>query len=326
MSAPTDKLPSEALRDRAVAWQVRLASDAAEEADWLAFEAWLAESPEHLAAYEAVERGWTELDGVGPSVDNVVRLKPRPSRRTLLWGAPIAAGLAAAVVVGVSLWPEQPATQSYATAFGERRVVALADGSRVTLNGDSRIAARLGRHERRVAMMAGAEAAFDVAKDPRRPFIIQAGDREIRVVGTEFNVLRHSGEVRVTVRRGVVEVRPAGQPDAGPPARLTPGQRLTHREGRPGDVVVAADPEVAFAWTQGRLIFQGEPLGDVAKTLNRYVTTPITVASDARDLPVTAVLVLGPEDQMLKSLAAFLPVQPERQADSVRLSRRRETR
>lgn len=325
MTTPSDNLPLDpALRDRAVAWHVRLASDGADGDDWLAFEAWLAEAPEHLRAYEAVETVWSDLDQVTPA-PTVVPFRPRPTRRPVAWLGAIAASLIAAVFIGSTLWSNLPATQSYDTARGERRVVELADGSHITLNGGSHLTATLGRRERRV-VMADAEAVFDVAKDPARPFIIEAGDREIRVVGTEFNVLHHAGDVKVTVRRGVVEVRPSGQPKAAPLARLTKGQGLSHRVGQTGDRVASADPEAAFAWTEGRLVFRGERLADVAATLNRYSAVPIVVSPAAADLPVTAVLNLGPEDDMLRTLATFLPVQSERSGASIRLGLRREAR
>ena len=327
MSAPFDHAPPEDTpRERAVAWCVRLSSDAAVESDWLAFEAWLAESPDNQTAYDAVEAVWNDLEeAVAAPPARVVPLKARPSRRPAVWLSAIAASLLVAIALGILWWTAAPATQTFDTAPGERREIALADSTRITLNGGSHITARLGRSERRV-IMADAEAAFDVAKDPRRPFLIEAGDREIRVVGTEFNVLRHAGEVRVTVRRGVVEVRPTGNPGAPPLARLEKGHALTHKEGLRTDVVLATDPAPAFAWTEGRLVFRGEPLSEVAGTLNRYVPTPITVAPNARNLPVTATLELGHEDQMLKTLSAFLPVQVERHPDSVRLSLRRQTR
>lgn len=322
MSETNDKPIPGPLRDRAAAWHARLSSDTAEDGDWLAFEAWLAESPDHLRAYEAVETVWTALDDAPPSAaTNVATLRPRPSRRAVWMGA-AAASLAVAVGAGLVLQSRTPALQTYETAFGQRRVVQLADGSKVTLNGGSRLAVRLGGKERQV-FMADAEAVFDVAKDPDRPFVIQAGDRQIRVVGTEFDVLRHQGEVRVTVRRGVVEVRPAGKPAATPIARLVKGQALLHHEGKTGDTVHRADPDAAMAWTQGQLVFKGETLARVATTLSRYVRTPIVVAPEAQDLPVTAVLNLGDEDAMIDSLSAFLPVQAERQPDSVRLSLRR---
>lgn len=327
MSVPDDTPPSTELGDQAVAWHVRLASDAADESDWLAFEAWLSQSPAHRRAYAAVEALWADLDEAAPltAASNILPMRRKPARRPAAWIGVIAASLVAAVLVGLNVWPVPPGTQTYQTAFGERRVVALADGSRITLNGASTISASLGRRERRV-VMADAEAVFEVAKDPSRPFFIDAGDREIRVVGTEFNVLHHDGETRVTVRRGVVEVRPAGTPAAPPIARLTQGQSLAHTAGSGRDAVAQADPAAAFAWTEGRLVFRGERLAEVAKTLNRYVKTPIVVAPNAQNLPVTATLALSDEDQLLKTLSAFLPVQMDRQADSVRLSLRRQAR
>lgn len=324
MSATPDTTPiPEAVRERAAFWHVRLASDEANEGDWLAFEAWLAEAPSHQRAYAAIEQVWSDLDAApAAAASNVTALTSRRPRRAFLRMGALAAGFAAAAVVGVAYWAERPETQVIDAPAGRPEVVALADGTRITVNGGSHLTATLGRRERRV-VMADAEAVFDVAKDPARPFYIDAGEREIRVVGTEFNVSHRDGDVAVAVRRGVVEVRPLGASRGKPLARLTKGQALTHRKGVRGDVVRTVDPDAALAWTTGRLVFQGEPLGEVARTLSRYVGHSIVVDADARALPVTAVLNIGPEDAMLGSLSAFLPVRVERQADTVRLSLRR---
>jgi transmembrane sensor len=330
MSGSSDRSPiSEAVRDQAASWHVRLGSDEASEADWLNFETWLAENPSHQRAYAAVEQLWSDLDAVTPvAASNVTALSPKAkaTRRTPPWRGALAASLVAATVVGagfggVSFWAGRPATEAFDTAIGERRVIPLADGTRITLNGGSHLTAALGRHERRV-VLSTAEAVFDVASDAERPFFIEAGDREIRVVGTEFNVLRHDGAVKVTVRRGVVEVRPKGA-RGEPLARLTRGQSLSHREGETADAIGVADPDAALAWTTGRLVFQGEPLSEVASTVARYGGRRITVAPEARRIPVTASLDIGSEDQMVRSLSDFLPVQVERQPDSLRLSLRR---
>ncbi len=319
-----------------MSWHVRLLSDEADERDWLTFEGWLAASPEHLRAYESVELAWAELDDLAPEPAaqaapagaEIVALRPRRRPAIPAWfgaaAASLVAAIALAVTVGPSFAPKDPPPQAYTTARGQPRTLALADGTRVTLNGGSAITVSLGKHERRV-VMADAEAVFDVAHDPNRPFLIHVGDREIHVVGTEFDVLHRAGQVQVTVRRGVVEVRKAGARATAPLARLVRGQALTHREGEPRDQVIQTDPQAAFAWTEGRLIFQGESLAEAVVVLNRYVTTPITVAPDARALPVRAVLNLGPEDEMLQSLSAFLPVKAERRSapNSVRLSLRR---
>ncbi|CAN7196319.1 FecR domain-containing protein [Phenylobacterium sp. LjRoot225] len=339
MTGSSDRSPiPDAVRERAADWHVRLGSDEAGDADWLDFESWLAEDPVHLQAYELVEQLWSDLDALAPLAAspqapspppaNITPLLPKPrARRTPVWMGAVAASLLAMIVIGgtfggVSFWANRPRTETFDTAIGERRVVALADGTHITLNGGSHLTATLGRRERRV-VMASAEAAFDVARDPDRPFFIEAGDREIRVVGTEFNVLHQDGDVKVTVRRGVVEVRPKGAKSAPPLARLTKGQSLTHRKGQAADAVGAADPDAALAWTTGRLVFQGEPLSEVAATLARYGRRPIEVAPDARNMRVTASLNIGSQEEMAHSLSDFLPVQVERRTDRLRLSLRR---
>lgn len=327
MTRTPDTSPvSPAARDRAVEWHVRLMSDAAEAADWLAFEAWLDESPEHAAAYDEVEALWSDLDAA-PSGAEVVTLRPRPRAPgrapRWAWPAALAASLAIAVGVGLNVGLiGGPKPVVYETAKGATREIALADGTHVHLNSGSRISVVLGRRERHVEM-ADAEAAFDVAHDPGRPFIIDAGDRRIRVVGTEFDVLRHGGQVSVSVRRGVVEVRDVtAQAGAPPIARLVRGERLEHREGAAGDRIGATDPDKAFAWTEGRLVYEDARLGDVAADLNRYVAAPIVVAPEARDLRLTAVINLDNEDAMLRRLAGFLPVSAVRDGDVYRIGLR----
>jgi transmembrane sensor len=300
---------------------VRLASDAASEADWLDFESWLAASPAHLRAYEAVEALWSELDAVARPSTPIAFGRAPPRRRMAGWIAALAACVVAAV--GVALATRQPAAPPavYETARGQRRTVELADGSRLTLNGATRVAVRLSRGEREVDLARG-EAAFDVAKDPRRPFVIAVGERQVRVVGTEFNILRDGRTMTLTVRRGAVEVRSAPEPASALIARLGAGERLVHHPGSAPDQVAAADPATAFAWTEGRLIFRNERLEDVAKVLNRYLETPLMVADDVRDVRVTAVLALDDEAVMLGRLAEFLPIKVAREPGVVRVERR----
>lgn len=322
-AAPTEQ----SLREQAIAWHVRLSSDAAVEGDWLAFEAWLGEAPAHLEAYEAVEAFWSELSDLPAPIEaagNVTPLRRRPARAPIAaWATGLAASLVVVAAAGYGLTDIGAPAQTYRTGHGERRDVALADGSHVILNGDSTLTVRLGRRTRRVEM-AQAQAVFDVAKDPSRPFLITAGERQVRVVGTRFNVLNRDGAVQVTVQRGIVEVRPSATPKAPPLARLTAGQTLSHAPGAARDTVGRTDPETALAWVDGRLVFRQQRLADVVEALNRYATTPIVVADDARDLPVTATLVIDRDEVMAQRLCEFLPLSLERRGGVLRLVRRSE--
>uniref|UniRef100_B0SVT6 Anti-FecI sigma factor, FecR n=1 Tax=Caulobacter sp. (strain K31) TaxID=366602 RepID=B0SVT6_CAUSK len=300
---------SEALRDEAVAWLVRVQSDQASADDWTALTVWLEASDDHLAAFEDVERVSAELTAraaeispaLKPATSRIVPLRRRPALP--VWFAAVAAAVVA-MVVGPMAWRDyQGAPTVYQTKPGETREVALADGTRIRLDAASTLTVRLGWRARRVEM-ADAQATFDVAKDPARPFLISVGDQQVRVVGTEFNIRHYDKTVRVTVRRGIVEVR---QPALGstPVARLVAGQSLSHVEGAPRSIQTATDPNPAFAWTQGRMVCDDETLGEMVAYLNRRYPIPIKVSPALAGKRFSGVLELGDEDLVVNRLAGY---------------------
>jgi transmembrane sensor len=222
------------LRMEAANWFARLQAVDAPEADWLAFRDWLERDPAHAEAFAAVEQMWVSLDDMDlPAQTRVIPLRPRPEarpagRRWAMIGA--GATAAAAALAAVMVLPQQGAV-AYVAPETQPRTVQLADGSHLYLNRATQVRVALKSSRRAVELVDG-EADFDVAHDPARPFVIAAGDRQIRVLGTEFNVLRHDGRLTVTVKRGVVAVTG----DADHPAdmvTLTAGQQLDHVEGSP---------------------------------------------------------------------------------------------
>jgi transmembrane sensor len=319
--------------EAAIAWVTRLNSGEAREDDWRAHEAWLAAEPGNAAAYAKVEALWSEIDdhtdalrggleaGDAPPVVIPMAIRRRaPARRSSLGWAAAAAAAGLVVTAGGYAFLTRPTV--YETAPGQTRQIALNDGTRIDLNGGSRLSVRYDHAARRVAMT-GAEAAFDVTKDPSRPFLITAGDQRIRVVGTAFDVAQAGGRVTVTVRRGVVEVGAlAADGKVTAVTRVPAGSELT-RDGRLGvSVLRAVDPDEAFAWREHRLVFHGAPLGQVAQALDRAFATPIQVQGAAADLPFTGVLVLDDEDAVLRRLQAFLPVEVDRTGAAIVLKPR----
>jgi transmembrane sensor len=206
----------------------------------------------------------------------------------------------------------------YETAKGVTRDLTLTDGTRIALNSGSKISVRFDGSARHV-QMSEAEASFDVAHDAARPFLIAAGDQQIRVVGTEFNVLRHGDSVTLTVRRGVVEVRPK---DGGEAIRLTAGYQMTHHDGDVLSQVRRVSADDAFAWRSHQLICRDRTLGEIADDLNRSFATPIRVEGDARALTFSGVLVIDDEAAVVRRLVAFLPISARSVAGQVVLSAR----
>ena len=294
-------------QERAAEWIVRLSADDLSEAEALAFDSWISASPGNAAAYDTVLAVWTEFDANAGQVLQGLRerrRRPRAGLGVYLAGGAVAATLAALAVIAPQLAaPER--IDHYATQAGERRTLDLPDGSRIELNAGTRITVALKARERDVTLAEG-EAAFDVAHDVRRPFVIAAGDRMIRVVGTQFDVRRRVGRLSVTVARGAVEVAPTGGA-GGDAYRLSPGQRLDHTEGAAETRVAAVEASDAFAWRAGRLVYRGETLAQVAADLNAQFKKPIRVPDPKLAAePISGVLILDDESAVVRRLALLV--------------------
>jgi transmembrane sensor len=308
-------------RTAAADWVVRLQADDLAEAEALAFDAWLSASPTHLRAYDAALATWRAYGADASAIREALEARPpRPAlgRFYPAFGAAAAAALAVAVLVP-ALQPA-PKAEAYATARGEHRSVTLADGSKIDLNGATRLSVVLRRHERDVRIEEG-EAVFDVAADKARPFLIDAGDRAIRVVGTQFDVRRRAGRLSVTVTRGVVEVSPSGG-GSGQAFRLHPGQRFDHAEGAGLARISRAAPEEALGWKAGRLVYHDQPLGQVVADLNAQFATPIRVSDPAlAATPISGVLILDDENAVVRRLALLVSAKPVPSDGGVTLER-----
>lgn len=315
--------------EAAIAWLVRLQGEAVTERDWLDFDAWLTASPTHAQAYDAALALDERLDldahlAQGEPVDaslaapltaNLIQL--RPARRAWVWSA--GAAIAAAFVAGAVLLPASGLMgaheTTYVTGVGERRTIALEDGSRIEMNAASRVTVRFERRARRVRMD-DAQAFFDVAKDSSRPFLISAGDTQVRVVGTQFDVRRRDGQVAVNVQRGLVEVRPDA---SAAPFRLRPGQGLSHHEGQSADAKLStvAVEEVA-GWRQGRLIYRDQPLSQIAGDMNRLFPRPVKLGdAEAANMRLSGVLIVDEQDAMVDRLSHLLPVRTTTTEDAI---------
>jgi transmembrane sensor len=122
--------------------------------------------------------------------------------------------------IGIGTWSSgwfkpapAPIVAHYETQRGQQRDVRLADGSTLHLSGATSLDVTLDTRQRVVALNQG-EAYFDVAHEPKRPFVVHAGDSATRVLGTAFDVDVARGEVKLSVYRGRVRFGSASY-DAG---------------------------------------------------------------------------------------------------------------
>jgi transmembrane sensor len=203
---------------------------------------------------------------------------------------------------------------------------ALDDGTVVELNGGAQIDVQFTAAERRVRLVRG-EAHFQVAKNPLRPFLVEAGGVTVRAVGTAFNVLLGSQAVDVLVTEGRVRVDP---PAAAAAARVAPdvsaGQRVVvSLSGGAAPVVsTVSEEEIArrLAWQPRLLDFSATPLAEVAAEFNRRNRTQLVLADPAlRAMPIVASFRSDNLDGFVRMLEISAGVSVERTGDTVVLRR-----
>ncbi len=127
----------------------------------------------------------------------------------------------------------------------------------------------------------------------------------------------------MTVRRGVVSVQAPEGAAQVEPILVRAGDQLDHQAGERAWVLQKVDPEAAFAWKRGDLIYRDQPLAEVVSDLNRYFSTPVTVTGAAADLRFSGVLKIDTEEAVVRRLQGFLPIAADRAGDSFTLRMRK---
>jgi transmembrane sensor len=284
--------------EAAQAWAIRV-QDPAFDA-WDGFTAWLEADPAHLAAYEKALDDDAQMAGLLSIAGQFDSQVPVRSRRRLLVGA---GGAVAATVVAAAGWwtfGAGPAEREIATGPGEQRVIALADGSKVRLNGATRMRFQPDA-PRQVALLEG-EALFEVRHDARNPFVVTAGAARLVDAGTVFNVVHQVQQTRVAVAEGAVIYRPGANE-----VRLQPGDAMT-LTGTAAPVLSRTAPQQIGSWRTGQLFYRDAPLDEVAADLTRSLGEPVE-AVDVGDRRFTGTLaVRGEPRAVLPRIAPLMGV------------------
>lgn len=298
---PSDR---EAIEARAAAWLAER-DDGLNTARADEFARWCAADTRHAAAVARLERAWTALQQLRDFRPEAARhpdrdlLAPTPRRQLIRFPAVAGAALAAALAVAAVWWfrLQSPsaldAPQVYATTVDGYERVNLEDGSQLELNANTEVRVTLAREVRRVQLARG-EAHFTVAKDPQRPFVVQAGGVAVRAVGTAFSVRLGASDVEVLVTEGRVEVGQAAPVVAGASERtsLAParGYDLLANQRAVVSAASASMPNVetlapdalraALAWQGPRLVFTDTPLAEALAQFNRRNAVQLVVGDD----------------------------------------------
>lgn len=298
--------------EQALEWLVLLQSGLSNPEQQAACLAWRRADPQH-------ELAWQRLAGIGqdlrdstsslpaPRARQLLQARSHPGRRTLLKGL-VGLGVVAASSWGVRerlLLPQL--FSDYHTATGERRQLQLAAGASLQLDTRTSLdqqaspqGLQLRLNSGRLLLTLGNAAPLRIATldgrihlAPRSQLILSVGLPGIN--GTRVQLLAGSGSVSTT---------------HAPLLELGPGQQVDIGQQRIGAVL--AVPASASAWTQGLLIAERQPLGEVIAELERYRPGLLRCAAEVAGLRVSGSFSLDQPDASLDLLARTLPIRIRR--------------
>lgn len=299
----SEKETSEAIEATAAAWLAQQ-DDGFSPADEAEFRRWCAADPRHQAATDRLRRTWETLQQLrdfrpqAASHPDRDLLSPRPARRRANLFPALGFGLVAAALAW-GVWVSLPQTRAsgthYVTTANGYQRLTLEDGSILELNAASEVQVEFQKDLRRVELLKG-EAHFSVAKNPARPFHVEAGGVAVRAIGTAFDVRVDENHVAVLVTEGKVSVGDVKQPEAPAviPLLIANERALISAKGsavaRSRVEKLAPDTvRQELAWQGPRFVFVETPLTEVVEQFNRRNQIQMVVM----DPQVGAILIGG---------------------------------
>lgn len=298
-----------ALLEQAADWIITLHFTEPTDQDRQDFARWHDSSPAHQAAWARAQVMRGSFEKVSSSVgrqalQGLERRGRRNAVRTL--GALLLATPAGWLAWRQLPWPQWSA--DIATTKGERRSIALPDGSELILNGGSAIDLAFSASERRIVLLAG-EILITTHADPvlpARPFLVQTPHGAARALGTRYSVRLQGEQTRVAVFEHAVEITPR----QGGAYRLESGRQAVFDQQRILDTG-AADPN-ARLWASGMLMARNMRLADVVAELDRHRQGFLRCAAAIADLRVSGALPLDDTEASLRTLSMSLPIRIHR--------------
>jgi transmembrane sensor len=306
-----------AIRDQAALWMARTRDPRF--GDWDALTEWLEADPAHNVAYEEAFAAH-DLAGVldaAPAAAPVTERSVSRWRRPGMIGGGLAGTAAAAALIFALVVPSAPLAEvAIATAPGEHRLIRLQDGTRIALNGGSRLV--LDKSNGRTARLEQGEAMFSVVHDETRPFTVDAGGARMLDLGTRFDVMRTARGSEVAVAEGAVLYDPNGAA-----VRLGAGKMLRRSDASQLVEVSQIDPASVGAWRTGHFVYRDTPLWRVAEDMARATGRAVKVDPAVANRAFTGAIVV-PADRAAfpDHLGAILDVTVAQQGNGLYLKAR----
>ena len=190
--------------------------------------------------------------------------------------------------------------------------VTLPDSSKVWLNHRSTLKYPASfQGDSRMVELTG-EGYFEVAHNKKVPFIVKAGEIQIKATGTEFNVMAYPGEdmIETSLINGQVElqkVRHDGKPI--PMLQMRQAELAVFQTGNNEINIQTIPDDRYFSWKDGKLVFNNEPLEKVATKLSRWYNVDIEIIDpELLDLTYTGTFIDETLPQVMELLTLMSPI------------------
>jgi len=174
---------------------------------------------------------------------------------------------------------EQVMMQTISSRQGMVTQFALSDGTKVWLNSGSELQfPNLFNNSKREVMLKG-EAFFEVTKNEKQPFRVNANELKVEVLGTSFNVVSFDDDTQseVVLVTGKVSLSSENGQIVKEYGNIIPGQRAIYQKEEQKVITEEVDVEKYIAWRDGNLIFRDDSMEDVVKKLSRWFNVEITI-------------------------------------------------
>ncbi len=252
---------------------------------------WIQQSPDNANYIEQMQKVWSRSKALEAfrSVDvmndfeqfkSKVGIKPKVVRMSMRRSfLRIAAIMIPAImlVTAYSLYETVPGFGKWEAFSTENSIneVILADASEVSLNKNSKLVYKKGLTGDTRQLRLEGEGYFKVAKNPNKPFIVQVGNAEVKVLGTEFNLEELNGKVSLAVTEGRVLFSSGTNS-----MEVTAGERAVSKAGQ--ITKMPLESSNCIAWKTGQIVFEKASIDEVIETIVDHFSEIVGVENSAK--------------------------------------------
>lgn len=207
--------------------------------------------------------------------------------------------------------PSSLVWQTVETLPGQRSVVELSDGTRVWLNSGTKLTYPVTFDKKNREVKLRGEAYFDVSRMEKKPFLVDLGDLDIKVLGTEFNINNYPADKNTSVflNSGSIELLSDEGNSQHKLYEMKPGERAIFDKEGHGLYIERGQPELCLAWMDGKLVFRSDSMSEVVRRLNRNFNIEIEIVDpEIANYTYTATFQHESLEQILELLKISAPI------------------